>query len=210
MLLVFVFFIIILIISSIKIKVFIQVKDNKLNLIMKFYIFRKILVGKINLYKNKNKKKNNKKVKRKITKKELRKLIYIVIKHAKTNLEHLNLKVDICTTDAILTSYSVAILSNIITFVLKRLKTKINYKNCIYKINPIYLDKKILNIELDCIISANLVHIISIIYRNIKEWRCDRHGRTTSNRRAYGNCNEQYKANDRCKYNNRRADKSTR
>lgn len=190
MLLVFILFIIILTIANIKIKIVIQIQNNKLDLIMKFYIFGKLLVGKINLYKSKNQNKKGKKTRKKITKKELRKLVYIVIKNAKTNLEFLDLKIDICTTDVVLTSYSVAIISNAITFVLKKLKTKINYKKCSYKINPMYVDKKILNIELNGIISANLVHIISIIYRNMKEWRCEKNGRKTSNRRAYGNCYE--------------------
>ena len=200
MLLVLILFVITLTIVSMKIKIVIQIQNNKFNMIMKFYIFGKLLVGKINLYKNK---KQNKKNKKKSTKKELIKLVYTIIKKAKTNLEFLDLQIDICTTDVILTSYSVAIISNTITFLLKKLK--VNYKSCNYKINPIYSNKKILNIKLKSIISANLVHIITIIYRNIKEWRCENNGRKTSNRRAYGNCNEQYKANDRCKYNHRRA-----
>lgn len=190
MLLVFILFIIIFVIASIKIKIVIKIKDNKLNFIVKFYIFSRLLLGKINLYKNKKSNKKSKNQKKRITKKELRKLVYILIKKAKTNLEFLNLQIDICTTDPILTSYSVAIISNVITLIFKKLKTKINYENCSYKIIPIYSDKKILNIELNSIISANLVHIITIIYRNIKEWRCEKNGRETSYRRSYDNCNE--------------------
>lgn len=193
MLLVLIFFIIIIIIASIKIKIFIQIKENKLELFIKFYIFGKILIGKINL--NKMRTKNNKRIQEEIkkidiNKKELVKRIYKTIKQTNINLEYLEFYIDICTTDVILTSYSVAVLSNIITFLLKILSLNINYKKCSYKINPIYSDKKILNIKLNCIISTNLVHIISIIYRNMKEWRCDKNGRRASNRRAYGNCNE--------------------
>ena len=213
MLLVLIFFIIILIIISLNIKIFIEIKDNKLSLLLKFYILKKILIGKINLNKKNIKKRKNGKNKfrkNKITKKELRKLVYIIIKKAKTRLEFLDFQIDICTTDVIATSYAVAIVSNVITFILKILKTKINYNKCSYKINPIYSNEKILNIKLNCIISANLVHIITIIFRNMKEWRCDKNGRKTSNRRSYGNCDEQHKANDRCKYYNRRSNKSTR
>ena len=49
-------------------------------------------------------------------------------------------------------------------------------------INPLYVNQKILNIKLDCIITTNLVHIISILYKNLKKWRCDVNGNETSNR----------------------------
>ena len=87
---------------------------------------------------------------------------------------------------------------------------KINLKNFKYMINPLYVNQKILNIKLDCIITTNLVHIISILYKNLKKWRCDVDGNETSNRWSYGNCDEQYKRNDRCKYNNRRSNTSTK
>ena len=133
------------------------------------------------------------------------------IKEAILNIsKKLDLKIDISTTDCILTSYTVFILSNIIAFFIKFTNVKINLKNFKYMINPLYVNQKILNIKLDCIITTNLVHIISILYKNLKKWRCDVDGNETSNRWSYGNCDEQYKRNDRCKYNNRRSNTSTK
>ena len=105
------------------------------------------------------------------------------IKEAILNIsKKLDLKIDISTTDCILTSYTVFILSNIIAFFIKFTNVKINLKNFKYMINPLYVNQKILNIKLDCIITTNLVHIISILYKNLKKWRCDVNGNETSNR----------------------------
>lgn len=192
MLLVIIFFLIIIIaIISLEIKLYVKINKNKLNFNLKLYIFKKILVGKIDLKEKKMKKTTNKDINKLINdKKSLFKFIYRVIKESKLNLKKLDLKIDVCTTDPILTSYFVMIISNIITFILKKTNLKIDYKNCKYVINPYYINKKILNIELNCIISSNLVHIIYIIYRNFRKWRCDINGRRTSNRKAYDNCNE--------------------
>ena len=50
--------------------------------------------------------------------------IYFVLKDVKLNLKKLDFKIDISTTDCILTSYTVFILSNIIAFFIKFTKTK--------------------------------------------------------------------------------------
>ena len=113
---------------------------------------------------------------------KLIKEIYLILKDIKLNLKKLDLKIDISTTDCILTSYTVFILSNIIAFFIKFTNVKINLKNFKYMINPLYVNQKILNIKLDCIITTNLVHIISILYKNLKKWRCDVNGNETSNR----------------------------
>ncbi|MBO5349127.1 MAG: hypothetical protein J6A89_04845 [Clostridia bacterium] len=200
MLLVVIFFIIIIIaIISMQIKLYIKINKNKLNTILRIYIFKKILIGKINLSNHKRNKIKNKEITNIVNdKKTLIKFIYKIIKETSLKLEKLKLKIDVSTTDPILTSYFVMIISNIITILLKKTKLKIDYSNCKYIINPLYINEKILNIKLNCIISSNLVHITYIIYKNLKKWRCDVNGRRASNRRAYGYSNEQHKANDRC------------
>lgn len=195
MLLVFIFFIIFLIIITIKLKLYIEIYEKKPEIKLKIYILNKLLIGKIDFNKLKRKNFKNKKIQNKIDslvsdKKKFFKEIYDISKKISLNLEELDLNIDICTTDAILTSYSVAVISNIIVFILKKLNVKINYKKCKFVVNPIYIDKKMLNIKLNCIISVNMVHIINIIYRNFKKWRSDVNGRRASNRRSYGNCNE--------------------
>ncbi|MBP3503077.1 MAG: hypothetical protein J6K42_06365 [Clostridia bacterium] len=189
LLVIIVLLIILIIIMTLQIKLYIEINKNKLNLILKFYILKKILVGKIDL-KNRKKKKHKKIKNTTNDRKSTLKFIYKTIKESNLNLEKLNLKVDVCTTDPILTSYLVMIISNIVTFCLRKANLKINYKNCKYDINPLYINKKILNVKLNCIISSNNVHSIYIIYKNFRKWRCDINGRGTSNRKSYANSNE--------------------
>lgn len=192
MLLVFIFLLFITAILTLKIKLFIQVKEKKSEVIIKFYIFKILPIGKINTKKI-NKRFNNAiniKIKNKIKLINTREIIKIIIKYSNLHLEYLKLKLDICLAEAVLTSYSVAILSSFIALLIKQLDIHVNHKNFFYKVTPIYTDEIIMNIEIKCIISTNLVHIITIICKSIKEWRREDNGRKPSNRRAYGNCYE--------------------
>lgn len=176
-----VFFIIVItliIILTTDLKLLIAIRDNNLTVNLKIYILKFILLAKIDLTKNKfskSKFKKNKKIQEKIKQYSKNKIsslkrINKAIRDIKLNLEHLDLKIDISTTDCILTSYAVAIISNIITFIIKGLNFKINFKNCKYKVNPLYVNKKVLDIKLECIIKANIVHIIRMIYKNKLIW----------------------------------------
>jgi hypothetical protein len=80
--------------------------------------------------------------------------------------------------------------ASFIPCIVRLIDAKSNCKNFVYKINPIYDDKIIFNIKVECIIRANLVHIISAIVKIIKEWRREENGRKSSNRRTYGHCYE--------------------
>lgn len=187
-----------------KIKLFVKTKRGKLNSIFKIYILN-LPIWTIKSNSSRKKKSKKREIRKqeifnkfKADKKRFFKAVYNIIKEEPVNLELLKLRIDVSTTDPILTSYVTMIISNFITFVLKASKLKIDYKNCRYNIHPLYINKKVLNIKLNCIISANLVHIIYIVYRNYRKWRCDVDGRRASNRKSYGNCNEQYKADDRC------------
>lgn len=192
MLLVLIFITIALIIFSIKFKFYVIVKGNKHKMYFDVY-----MLGRVKLYsrsldtlkKNKNsKEKNNKNSKD-------TKFIMKILTSKKCKLEEFYLKLNICTTDAISTSYLVAIISSFIGIAIKLSKLKINSKKFYFKVNPIYTNKKILNIKLKCIINVNLVHIIFIFFRSKKDWRSDENGRKPSNRKSYGNGNEQYKRN---------------
>lgn len=211
----FILVIIIVLITTTELRLFISIKDMSFKSYLKIYVLKSILIAKIDLTKKRKKYIKNKRIQKQFknlskNKTKFIKEIYLILKDIKLNLKKLDLKIDISTTDCILTSYVVFILSNIIAFFIKFTNVKINSKNFKYVINPLYVNQKILNIKLDCIITTNLVHIISILYKNLKKWRCDVNGNETSNRWSYGNCNEQYKRNDRCKYNNRRSNTSTK
>lgn len=211
----FILVIIIVLIATTELRLCISIKDMSFKSYLKIYVLKSILIAKIDLTKKRKKYIKNKRIQKQFknlskNKTKFIKEIYLILKDIKLNLKKLDLKIDISTTDCILTSYVVFILSNIIAFFIKFTNVKINSKNFKYVINPLYVNQKILNIKLDCIITTNLVHIISILYKNLKKWRCDVNGNETSNRWSYGNCNEQYKRNDRCKYNNRRSNTSTK
>lgn len=211
----FILVIIIVLIATTELRLCVSIKDMSFKSYLKIYVLKSILIAKIDLTKKRKKYIKNKIIRKKfknLSKNKIKfiKEIYFVLKDVKLNLKKLDFKIDISTTDCILTSYTVFILSNIIAFFIKFTNVKINLKNFKYMINPLYVNKKILNIKLDCIITTNLVHIISILYKNLKKWRCDVDGNETSNRWSYGNCDEQYKRNDRCKYNNRRSNTSTK
>ena len=211
----FILVIIIVLIATTELRLFISIKDMSFKSYLKIYVLKSILIAKIDLTKKRKKYIKNKRIQKQFknlskNKTKFIKEIYLILKDIKLNLKKLDLKIDISTTDCILTSYVVFILSNIIAFFIKFTNVKINLKNFKYMINPLYVNQKILNIKLDCIITTNLVHIISILYKNLKKWRCDVDGNETSNRWSYGNCDEQYKRNDRCKYNNRRSNTSTK
>jgi len=211
----FILVIIIVLIATTELRLCVSIKDMSFKSYLKIYVLKSILIAKIDLTKKRKKYIKNKRIRKKFknlskNKTQFIKEIYFVLKDVKLNLKKLDFKIDISTTDCILTSYTVFILSNIIAFFIKFTNVKINLKNFKYMINPLYVNQKILNIKLDCIITTNLVHIISILYKNLKKWRCDVNGNETSNRWSYGNCDEQYKRNDRCKYNNRRSNTSTK
>lgn len=98
-------------------------------------------------------------------------------------LDYINLIANIGTEDAIVTSYIVAIVASFLGILLE--KQKLNYKKIKYIINPVYINKNLLNLELNCIFKAKMIHIIYIIYILNKKRRDDKDVRT-SNRKSYG------------------------
>ena len=114
----------------------------------------------------------------KINKKKLK-----IIKKYRPQIEYIDLNMDIGTEDAALTSYIVTIIGAIFGITLKQSLT--NSDNNKFVINPVYANKNILKLELNCIIKIKMLHIIYIIYILKKKRRDDKNVRT-SNRRAYG------------------------
>ena len=133
-------------------------------------------------------------------KKELEKTVNIFVDNQKIRkefrkicitLEKLRLYISIGLEDCVTTSYLVGfiaiMLSNILPHIIsKKLKeTEIN-KKYEYKIVPIYQNKNLYKINLNCIITAKMVHIIYIIFliKKEKKRRSDKNERT-SNRKPY-------------------------
>lgn len=201
----------VLILSTIKIRIEnLEIKNFKLEksklnkqkfkILFQIYFLGKIKILSINLNSPKIKKIYSNQNLKNIDFKEISKKIPLnkenikIIKDLKIKLENFNFSVKIGTEDAILTSYIVAIIASVIGIILPYLVDKNYKKDCKYKINPIY-NINILNLHLNSIISAKIVHIICVICNlvkisKLKNKESEKNGRTTSNRRAYAYSHE--------------------
>lgn len=106
-------------------------------------------------------------------------------------LEKLDLNINVGLEDCIITSYLVGIIAIVISNILphvvaKKLKEAEISERYKYEIVPIYENKKLYKINLNCIITAKMVHIIYIIFliKKEKKRRSDKNERT-SNRKPY-------------------------
>lgn len=137
-----------------------------------------------------------------------------VLKKLVPELAYLNLDANIGLENAITTSFTVALVASAISIILPNIipkseklqnsskkqddtytsKRKIKslqkiskiQKNYKYQINPIFQNKNLYKINLNCIIQLKMVHIINVIYIFSKKGRSDKNERTTSNRKSYG------------------------
>ena len=97
-------------------------------------------------------------------------------------MEKLDLEIELGTENAFLTSMLVAIFSSILSITFSRIHVK--EKNIIYEIEPIYMNKNSIKIEISGIFQIKLIHIINTIYVLNKKGGRKNHERT-SNRRSY-------------------------
>jgi len=132
---------------------------------------------------------------------DLKKILKYIFNKEKIKIEKLKLDLKLGTEDAALTSYIVVIISTIISTLIAKKVDKFSYNKYKYGIIPLYENKNIIKLSINCIISIKLVHIIYMIYV-LKRKDDEKYGRT-SNRRTYDNGNEQYKRYGRCRYNYR-------
>lgn len=107
-----------------------------------------------------------------------------LVKKLSPKISFFNLKVKFGAFDILTTTYLVAILSTFIAILLPYTIKKYKKENYYYEILPVYSDKNLYEIKLNCIIEEKMVHIISIVYALLKKRRVDKNERT-SNRRSY-------------------------
>ena len=100
---------------------------------------------------------NANKYNRKMTKIIIKQIIKI------SKISKLNLKIYIDTTNVIFTSYLVGIISSIIPNILRNSITSFNSKDYKFNILPLYKNQNYIYVNLNCIISIKIVHIISIL-----------------------------------------------
>lgn len=157
---------------------------------LKWYIFSKIPIFKIKLNKNIIKKFKLKEkfidfdIKIWEERKKFDKDFFKIIRKLEFYIKQLNLKIDIGTENAALTSIIVSIISSVIALFLRnKIRTD---EEQYFIIQPIYKNQNYLNIELSGIFEIKMNHIINIIYLLIKKDKKgeDKYERT-SNRGSY-------------------------
>ena len=95
----------------------------------------------------------------------------------KINLQKLDLNLEIGTVDLMVTTLIIPFLSSFLSCLL----IKVGNRNCKYRIMPIYVEDFMYKIDLNCIFSLKMIHIINIMWLILRK-RDDENGRT-SNRR---------------------------
>lgn len=147
--------------------------------IVKIKINKQIL-NKINI-KEKISTENIKKIKAEAKKnKELKK----VIKKLNVEISKLDLKLELDTPNVLITTGLVTTISIIVSIIFSKLIKVRKFNEYKYKIIPLYNNKNMLNLEINCIINIKIVHIIFILYILMKKRRDDKNERA-SNRRSY-------------------------
>ena len=105
--------------------------------------------------------------------------ILSVLKKLKAKIKDTDLDIKLGTDSIMLTVYAVTTVSSIAAIFF----TKLNAKKSTFSVMPVYNSGNYIKINLNCIISARMVHIIYVIYILLKRRRKNNGG--TSNRRAY-------------------------
>ena len=108
------------------------------------------------------------------------------------NIEEFHLKLEFGTQDVIITSAILTILASLLGGVFARYIHHYEKEKYEYKMTPIYENKNIVKLFLNCIIQVRLVHIIRIIYYFIKKRKENKKYERTSNRRSYDYSYGQY------------------
>ena len=100
-------------------------------------------------------------------------------------ISYLNLDANLGVISPVTTSFLVATIASIISIALPYLSKSLKKERYIYNIKPLYYNKNLYKINLNCIIEIKMVHIINIIFIFIKKGRKKNEQSTTSNRKPY-------------------------
>ena len=106
-------------------------------------------------------------------------------------ISDLNLEMNIGTKSPLVTSFLVVTISYAISLLLPHLVNNLKDNRYFYNIKPLYYNKELYKINLDCIIEIKMVHIINVIYYIfLKKGRRKNERSTTSNRKSYAYSHE--------------------
>lgn len=158
------------------------------NVIFSLYLFNKLKWLSFNLNSNRMKKIYNKMQLEKIDVKKLEQDFKLEdlkeLKRLEPKVSMFKLDFKLGTESPILTSFLVFFISTVISILLPYVIKRCDKDNYKYNITPLYFQKNLYEIELNCIIEVKMVHIINIIYVLFKKRRVNKNERT-SNRRSY-------------------------
>ncbi len=173
-----------------------QTKNNtKYEIIFSIYFANKIKYIWFNLNSKRAKKIYSKVQLEKIDLKKFKKVFKLSDLKELTKLHlkisDLNLEMNIGTKSPLVTSFLVVTISNAISLLLPHLVNNLKDNRYFYNIKPLYYNKELYKINLDCIIEIKMVHIINVIYYIfLKKGRRENERSTTSNRKSYAYSHE--------------------
>ncbi|CDE97275.1 putative uncharacterized protein [Clostridium sp. CAG:567] len=169
--------------------------NNKYAIIFSIYFANKIKYIWFNLNSKRAKKIYSKVQLEKIDLKKFKKVFKLSDLKELTKLHlkilDLNLDMNIGTKSPLVTSFLVVTISNAISLLLPHLVNNLKDNRYFYNIKPLYYNKELYKINLDCIIEIKMVHIINVIYYIfLKKGRRKNERSTTSNRKSYAYSHE--------------------
>lgn len=157
-------------------------------IVFKLLILNKIPILRINITKSKLEKIQLKERIKNIDVKVLEnnikfdKNLFKVIKNLGIDINKFDLKIELGTENATITAIIVPIISTVLSIFLQ--KKVENIENQKFIINPIFINKNLINIVFSGIFEIRMIHIINIIYILNKKKGVKKNERT-SNRRSY-------------------------
>lgn len=125
-----------------------------------------------------------------------------VLKILKLDIEQIDLRILFDTEDVLITTGITTLISSIIPIILNKGISDFKKDKHKFIVKPLYINKNIIKISLNCIICIKMVHIIDIIFIVLKKKVRIKNGRT-SNTRNDDNSNGKYQRYDRCEHNYR-------
>lgn len=219
-LIIFLFIVLVIRYSSIRISIInLDIDTNSKKIINDYqfefgiYVFNKVRIIKFKVNENKIKKLENSKLLKKMSKVNLSKVtkklenkvlknnksfkitkfIKIFLKEIKPEIVKFKLNLKIGFDDIMVTTYAIPFISTLISFILKLTVKNVNLRN---KKREYYYkiepvyNTNIINLRLNCIINVKIVHIINIIYIFLIKKRRSDKYERASYRRSYGYSHE--------------------
>ncbi len=156
--------------------------------IIKLMILSKIPILKVNITKTKLEKMKLKEKVKSIdidilnNKNKFDKKVFKALRESNINISKFDLKVEIGTENASMTSIIVPAISTVIAILLQRKIKK--FENQTFIMKPVFINKNLINMVFSGIFEIKMIHIINIIYILTRKKGVKKYERT-SNRRSY-------------------------